>query len=273
MSLDSGSPRTDASYDFNRARRRQALARLAALARRETLKVLRYEDVVGSAGYLDERELGVQVVRLDAIVGTVDRPRDFDRAFRPTSSRSRERWERIAAAYRSGQALPPIHVRRVGELLFVVDGHHRVSAARAIGLETLDARVTEVRTRLEPATSEHELQTHERLFAERVPLPAEAHARIRLATQERYASLAEGVEAWGARHMLANRELLTREEIAGRWFHEYYEPTVALLAEAGLVGRAGETEAFIAFETQRYLLLFSHAPPDDAMLERLRKDL
>ncbi len=50
----------------------------------------------------------------------------------------------------------------------MIDGHHRVSAARALGLDTLDARVTEVRKRVEPATSEFEINTHERLFAERV---------------------------------------------------------------------------------------------------------
>ena len=96
------------------------------------------------------------------------RGRDFDRAFRPTSGRSRARWERIASAYRTGQELPPIRVRRVGDMHFVVDGHHRVSAARALGLKTLDARVTEVRTQVEPATSEFDLRTHVRLFAERV---------------------------------------------------------------------------------------------------------
>lgn len=273
MSSDSGSPRTDASYDFARARRRQALSRLAALVRRDAGHVLRYEDVVAAAGYLDERELGVRVVRLDTVVGTVDRPRDFDRAFRPTSGRSRARWERIAAAYRSGEELPPIHVRRVGEMHFVIDGHHRVSAARALRLDTLDARVVEVRTQLEPATSEFELQTHERLFTERVPLPAEAHARIELASEERYAALAEGVEAWGFRRMQECRQLLTREEVARRWFEEAYAPAVELLREAGLVGSAGETEAFIRLETKRYLLLRSHASADDAMLERLRKEL
>lgn len=273
MSLPSGSARTDASYDFARARRRQALTRLLALVRRNSGEALRYEDVVKAAGYVDERDLGIQVVRLDTVVGTVDRTRDFDRAFRPTSGRSRARWERIAGAYRSGESLPPIHVRRVGDMHFVVDGHHRVSAARALGLDTLDARVVEVRTQLEPATSEWEIQTHERLFAERVPLPAERHRRINLRSEERWGALAEGVEAWGFRHMQETRELLDRAEIARRWWDQVYEPTVALLQEAGLVGDAGETEAFMRLETQRYLLLRSHAAPDDEMLERLRASL
>ena len=273
MSHSSGSARTDASYDFARARRRQALTRLTALVRRNSGEVLRYEDVVAAAGYVDERDLGLQVVRLDTVVGTVDRTRDFDRAFRPRSGRSRARWERIAVAYRTGESLPPIDVRRVGDMHFVVDGHHRVSAARALGLSSLDARVVEVRTRLAPATSEFEIQTHERLFAERVPLPAEAHRRIRLTHEERWAALAEGVEAWGFRHMLDTRELLDRAEIARRWFAQVYEPTVELLREADLIGADGETEAFIRLETQRYMLLRSHSIPDDEMIAKLRPKL
>ncbi len=269
----SGSPRTDASYDFNKARRRQAISRLRHLMRRSSGQVLRYEDVLDAAGYVDERDLGLQVIQLDSVVGTVDRARDFDRAFRPTSGRSRARWERIASAYRSGQELPPIRVRRVGDMHFVIDGHHRVSAARALGLDTLDARVTEVRTRVEPATSEFEINTHERLFAERVPLTREQHAHIRLPGQEGYAALAEGVEAWGFRLMQEENRFIGRAEVARRWFAELYAPSVELLREADLIGSGGETEAFVRLETQRYLLLRSHDAADDAMLTRLRGDL
>jgi hypothetical protein len=273
MSSSSGSPRTDASYDFNRARRRQALSRLAHALRRHSGEVLRYEDVIAAAGYVEERDLGLQVIETDSVVGTVDRTRDFDRAFRPTSGRSRARWERIAVAYRTGESLPPIRVRRVGDMHFVVDGHHRVSAARALGLDKIDARVTEIRTQVEPSTSEFDLRTHERLFSERVPLPAAARDRIKLADEERYASLAEGVEAWGFRLSQDENRFLGRGEIARRWFDEVYAPTVELLREADLIGDGGETEAFMRLESQRYLILRSHATADDAMLDKLRRAL
>ena len=273
MSASSGSHRTDASYDFNRARRHQVLSRLALSLRRRSGEVLRYEDVIAAAGYVDEHELGLQVIRLDSVVGTVDRSRDFDRAFRPTSGRTRARWERIAAAYRGGESLPPVHVKRVGDMHFVVDGHHRVSAARALGLETLDARVTEVRTQVEPATSEFDLRTHIRLFGVRVPLPPEKRARIELADEERYAALAEGVEAWGFRLMQDENRFITRGEVANRWFDEIYAPQIELLREADLIGSGGETEAFMRLEEQRYLILRSHAQADDAMLDKLRRAL
>ena len=66
-----------------------------------------------------ERRLGLQTIRLDTIVGTVDSTRDFDRRFRPTSGRVRERWERLALAQRRGEPIPPIDVYRVGDMHFV----------------------------------------------------------------------------------------------------------------------------------------------------------
>ena len=88
--------------------------------------------------------------RLDTIVGTVDSRRDFDRHFRPTSNRVRDRWEQLALAQRRGAAIPPIEVYRVGGLHFVSDGHHRVSIAAATGQQTIDAYVTKVLTSVPP---------------------------------------------------------------------------------------------------------------------------
>src|ERR671915_6797 len=146
---DTGLPQADAQFDFGRARRRRALARISARLRMEPSDVnviLPFEEVVAALGRRGERRLGLQTIELDSIVGTVDRGREFDRRFRPTSGRVRSRWERIATAQRRGQAMPPIDVYRIGDWHFVKDGHHRVSVARALGHDTIDAHVTEVQT-------------------------------------------------------------------------------------------------------------------------------
>src|SRR3984893_5402543 len=151
MPADTGSPSADAENDFLRPRRRQMLARLAHWLRREPDDVnliLPFDEVVAALGMKGERSLGLQTIPLDTIVGTVDSRRDFDRRFRPTSARVRERWERLALAQRRGESTPPIDVYRIGELHFVRDGHHRVSVALATGQTMIDAYVTEVRTTL-----------------------------------------------------------------------------------------------------------------------------
>jgi hypothetical protein len=278
--MDTGSPTHDAETDFSRARRRQQLARLSARLRREPDDVdliLPFDEVVEALGRRGERRLGLQTLELDSIVGTVDRSRrEFDRSFRPTSRRVRRRWQGIATAMRRGDSMPPIEVYRVGDLHFVVDGHHRVSVARQMGLERVDAMVTEIITEVPADTgispSDLPLKSHERLFFERVPLPPSMRSRISLANGYDYAGLAEGVEAWGFRLMQARREFMTREQVAQTWFREEYEPVTEMMREAGLCGHGSETEAYARIVSLRYLLLRTH-DWNDEVIERLRAEL
>ena len=192
--------------------------------------ILPFEEVIAALGRTGEHRLGLQVIPLDSIVGTVDRTREFDRQFRPTTGRVRGRWERVAAAMRRGESLPPIDVYRIGELHFVRDGHHRVSVARALGRSDIDAYVTAVETRvpIESGLRPSDLfcKDHERLFYERVPLPPAARERIRLSDPLDYASLAEGVEAWGMRAMQDRHAFMDRAQVAREWYDHEYLPVV-----------------------------------------------
>ena len=96
---DTGFPRADVENDFLRARRRQSLARLAQWLRRgpdDVNLILPFDEVVAALGMRGERRLGLQTIRLDTIVGTLDSGHDFDRRFRPSTGRVRERWDRLA---------------------------------------------------------------------------------------------------------------------------------------------------------------------------------
>jgi hypothetical protein len=268
----------DAQDDFLRARRRAALSRLSARLRREPSDInliLPLDEVVEALGRVGERRLGLQSIPLDSIVGSVDRTREFDRRFRPRSSRVRPRWERIAVAQRRGEAMPPIRVYRVGDMHFVDDGHHRVSVARALGHTHIDAYVTAVMTKV-PAgqlrASDLPLKSHERVFWERVPLPPAQRDRIRLPDPWGYAELAEGVEAWGFRAIQARHEAMSREEVAEAWFRDEYLPVVDALREADLIGSGTETEAYMRAMTLRWRLLRTH-DWNEEIFERLRKEL
>lgn len=255
----------DAQHDFIRARRRAAMSKLMARLRGEPDDVgvvLPYEEVINALGFVSERSAGVAVVSLDAVVGSVGRGRDFDRRFRPTSGRSRGRWEQIAAAARRGEALPPVDLMRVGDLYFVRDGHHRVSVARALGREDIDAFVTEVVTRIDAdramKMSDLPLKSHERIFFERVPLPAPARREVLLSDPHDYDELAEAVEAWGFRAMQSHCEPLDRKQTARLWLETEYRPVVAMLREAGLVEGSTDTEAYMRVAAERYRLLRTH---------------
>lgn len=145
---DTGFPQADAENDFLRARRHHVLAAAAHRLRhqRGSDHLVRLDQVVGRLGWRGQRQLGLQTIRVDTIIGTAGSRRDFDSHFRPTTNRVRERWERLALAQRRGQPIPPIEVYRVGGLHFVSDGHHRVSIAAATGQRVIDAYVTEILT-------------------------------------------------------------------------------------------------------------------------------
>jgi hypothetical protein len=273
---DSGLPRSDAKADFARERRRRALAHIAERMRREPDDVglmLPFEEVVAALGRRGQVDLGVQPIPLDSIVGTVDRRKaDFDRSFRPASTEIRSRWERIAAARRRGEEMPPIDVFRIGELHFVQDGHHRVSVARALGDRDINAHVVEVTTKLgaghELKLRDLPLKRHERVFFERVPLPPAARKRIQLADEWRYAQLGTLVEGWAYRASLDRGHLLSREEMAAAWFREEYLPVVQLLADLDAGGPGTETERYLRIAMLRYLLLQTHEWTD-SLIERL----
>lgn len=278
MAKDTGFISQDAQSDFNRARRRQVGSRLSARLRRvpdDIDLILPYDEVVAAVGRTSEKRLGLQVIEVDSIVGTVDATRDFDRRFRPTSPRVRGRWEGVAKAMRRGDSMPPIKVRRIGDLHFVEDGRHRVSVAREIGLENLDAYVTQVMTAVSPGTIEVAdlaIKSHERLFYERVPLPHAARTGISMPQPIRYAALAEGVEAWGFRLMQATGEHLTRAQVAEAWWEDEYLPVVEMLREADLVGDRSDAEAYVAVVTLRYMLLRTH-DWNEEVVEQLREEL
>ncbi len=279
MARDTGLPSADAQFDFSRARRRRALARLSARLRRadDVNHILPFEEVVRALGRTGERRLGQELIQLDSIVGTVDRSREFDRDFRPTSPRVRERWQGINLAQRTGKAMPPIDVYRIGELHFVKDGHHRVSVARALGHKDINAYVTEVQTQLgadrEIRMKDLPLKSHQRLFYERVPLSPEERERIHLSDEWRYAALAEAVEAWGFRASQARGEDLSRQEVAEAWFRDEYVPVIEMLSEAQLVPKGvSDTEAYMKVAHLRYLLLRTHEWTDE-VIDAVRRDL
>ncbi|MGQ9491190.1 MAG: transcriptional regulator [Anaerolineae bacterium] len=85
-----------------------------------------------------------EMVPLDRIVGSVGRYKDFNRDFLPRSAALAERWTRVEEAMDSLEGVPPVELYKLGDVYFVADGNHRVSVARANGLDAIEAHVTEI---------------------------------------------------------------------------------------------------------------------------------
>ena len=87
-------------------------------------------------------DAGLQTVRIDDVCGSEGRCNDFDRDFRPLQDHSERRWLSVARARQEGKSLPPVELVQVGEVYYCLDGHHRISVARAFGQPEIEATVT-----------------------------------------------------------------------------------------------------------------------------------
>ncbi|MDI9956087.1 MULTISPECIES: chromosome partitioning protein ParB [unclassified Rhodococcus (in: high G+C Gram-positive bacteria)] len=274
MARDTGFPTADAENDFARQRRRADVARLVSWLRREpddVNAILPFDEVVAALGKVGEKSLGLQVVTIESIVGSVDRTGDFDRYFRPTSTHSRARWERLAVAQRRGESVPPVQLYRVGSMHFVIDGHHRVSIACAMHQKTIDAYVTEIITRISPEgiTQRADLliKDHRRLFLTRVPLQGSQREAVQVTDPWEYAELSECVEAWGFRLMQEKGEFLGRDTVARRWFGEEFLPVVRMLRGANMLPEHTDAEAYLWIARERYRLVRRHMWNDEIVAE------
>ena len=171
-SMRTGLVQQDARDDFDCARRRANWAKLAGwlLGRpssRNRLTVLGEVTSVPGAGGPGERRLeyepagrlgstGEAMVPIGQIVGTVEPTRCFDHRFRPTSDHVRARFQRVAAEVRSGRGMDPVELYRCGGAYYVLDGHHRIAVARALGQRSVWALVTEVRLNSQAPPARHQ---------------------------------------------------------------------------------------------------------------------
>lgn len=105
-----------------------------------------FDEVVERHGLDERRDLSVMTIPVNRIIGSLNRWQDFDSEFRVKNADSHhqsERLDRIIKLMAKGVPLPPIHVYKAGQYDDVVDGNHRVAAAKRTGQEFIDAHVIE----------------------------------------------------------------------------------------------------------------------------------
>ena len=118
------------------------VGRLAAWARRRCAELWAFHEARRELGAENRRFLGRKSVEVGRVVGSVGRWREFDAGFIPARA-SAGRWKRVDLAFRCGEELPPVSLYKIGADYFVHDGNRRVSVARFLGAEMIDAEVTE----------------------------------------------------------------------------------------------------------------------------------
>lgn len=91
---------------------------------------------------LNAMEIGLRTVPFQRVVGSENRCKDFDDKFIPLSERNHQRWLRISDMFIKGETIPAVELIQIEQFYFVRDGHHRISVARALGKNFIDAKVT-----------------------------------------------------------------------------------------------------------------------------------
>src|SRR5688500_2860495 len=134
--------------DFQRARFKAFINRVLGALSGQPTTLLSYDEVKEKLRIGGPIYRGVQTVRVDQIAGSLNRYHEFDRVFLPASDKLAQRWQSVNRAFYEEISLPPVVLYKVGQVYFVVDGHHRVSVARQQGQIYIEAEVRECAKRV-----------------------------------------------------------------------------------------------------------------------------
>jgi hypothetical protein len=202
-------------------------------------------------------ERDVQEVPLDRVVGTVGREGDFNRAFLPRKESLRDRWRKVTALAEGPEGFAPVELYQVGDSYFVVDGHHRVSVARSMGLATIEARVKEflAPVPLSPDESLRDVILKGGLadFLEATGLRQTEPDEYRVTSVNGYERLLGHVN--GHRYFLGieRNAPVPWAEAVRSWHDTVYRPMIETIRRSGILG-----ELPASTETDLYLFTMDH---------------
>ncbi|MBW1646535.1 MAG: Lrp/AsnC ligand binding domain-containing protein [Deltaproteobacteria bacterium] len=174
----------------------------------------------------DPRDRGLRTVPLARIVGSVGRYQDFDARFRLRPS---ERLMRIKQAMRQGAVLPPVRLYQVRDEYYVLDGNHRIAAARELGHDDILAHIVE----LVPSkdTLDNVIFRERADFADQTGLSAE----IRLTEVGQYAHLLAQIRRHQQYLAAGEKPDADFKTAAEDWYRTIYRPLCRIIQQAGLM--------------------------------------
>ena len=171
----------------------------------------------------NQRDLGKKEVLLGKIVGSVGRYSDFNSQFRLKEAHEPYRLKRIKEAMATGKILPPVELYKIKDAYYILDGNHRVSAAREFGYPSIDAHIVEFLPSKD--TLENILYREKADFLLKTDLPES----INLTAVGRYAYLMEQI----LEHQYYMEELahepISLKQVANDWYKTIYCPLIEII--------------------------------------------
>ncbi len=251
-----------AKQDFDRARFKGFRNDVLSWLTQRSNHLLPFDEVRKRLPVQGQHYIGLKEVPLDQVIGSVNRYQDFDRAFLPRQTFTRDRWMSVDIAHLEDVVLPPIELYKVGETYYVKDGNHRVSVAREKGQSFIDAVVIEIDVPV-PVTTDTELsdlirkqeQANFLLYTHIQDLRPDAN--IEFSQPGDYDRLLEHISVHRWYLGVQRNGEVPYEEAVTSWYDNVYLPLVSIIRERNILrefpGRT-ETDLYLwIIEHQRYL--------------------
>jgi hypothetical protein len=264
-----------ARLDFQRARFKAFINRAWATLSGQPTTLLSYDEIKEKLHIGGPIYRGVQTVLVEQIAGSLNRYHEFDRVFMPASDKLAARWQSVNRAFYQEISLPPVVLYKVGEVYFVVDGHHRVSVAREQGQVYIEAEVRECATRVN-LTPNLKLEDLEILgnkvrFLERTSLDSlRPDANIKVTIPDGFDRILEHIAVHRYFMGLDWKRDIAEQEAVTHWYDTVYLPVVHVIRETDILKEfPGKTEGDLylwVLDHQRYLVQEGESlqPPEDA---------
>nr|MBP3283235.1 transcriptional regulator [Treponema sp.] len=134
--------------DFTKARHKALFNEVQHFLNPEEATLISFSDIKNLLRPKNEVYMGMKTVPVNMIVGSEGRYQDFDNKFFPKNMHLKTRWEHIDMAHIQDISLPSISLYELGGVYFVRDGNHRVSVAKAKGIEFIDAEVVSLQSEI-----------------------------------------------------------------------------------------------------------------------------
>ena len=264
-----------ARSDFQRARFKAFMNRMWSTLSGQPTTLLSYDEIKEKLRIGGPIYRGVKTVHVDEIAGSLNRYHEFDRVFQPASDQLADRWQSVNRAFYEEISLPPVVLYKVGQVYFVVDGHHRVSVAREQGQIYIEAEVRECSTRVNITADikpedliilEAKVQ-----FLERTSLDSlQPDANIRLTIPDGFDRMLEHIAVHRYFMGLDWKRDISEEEAILHWYDNVYMPVINVIRDTDILKEfPTKTEGDLylwVLDHQQYLVEEGESlqPPEDA---------
>lgn len=251
-----------ARSDFNRARFKSFVTSILSVLSGQRTRLLSYDEIKENLHIGGPIYRGLRTVPVEQIAGSLNRYHEFDRVFLPASDSLAERWQSVNRAFYQDISLPPVVLYKVGQVYFVVDGHHRVSVAREQGQLFIEAEVRECASRINLTADlrpEDLAILHDKVhFLERTSLDAlRPLANIKLTIPDGFDRMLEHIAVHRYFMGLDLKRDISEEEAITDWYDRVYQPIIQVIRESNLLDEfPGKTEADLylwVLDHQHYL--------------------